>query len=502
MSLNLQSLTQKIKSFLFKNSTPGQTFAKNTFWLSVSNVGGRLIRAFIVIYAARVLGAGEWGAFSYAITLVAFLSIFTDFGMNSILTREVAKRDASGNYVQVLSTAFCIKILFLLISMVFVIVATPYLTNLDAVKSILPLVALILAFDSLRDFGTSLIRAYEKMEWEAGLFIFTNLAIVVAGFLLLSTSPTLLSFTYAYLIGTGAGTLATMFVLRDHARELFSNFSRGLVRPLITSAWPFALAGLLGGLMVNTDVLIIGWMRPAEDVGFYSAAQRIVLLLYILPSILSTSSFPLLSRLAGEGNHVRARAVLEKTLSLSFLLAFPITIGGILLGSHFVSFIFGSSFVPATRAMQVLLLTVPLNFAAIILSNAVFAYNQQKKLMIYAAVGGTLNIILDFVLIPHWGIAGASAATFFVQLVSITYLWMTAYRNLFAFHVLPSLKKIILASILMAASTIVLLHFTTLVPIVIGISALVYALVLYLFRESLISDALRIVRGASEDVSS
>lgn len=68
-------MLKRIKSFLFENQTVRQTVAKNTFWLTVSNVGGRLLRAVIIIYAARVLGAGEWGAFSYAITLAAFLTV-------------------------------------------------------------------------------------------------------------------------------------------------------------------------------------------------------------------------------------------------------------------------------------------------------------------------------------------------------------------------------------------------------------------------------------------
>ena len=40
---------KKIKAFLFKNTTAKQTIAKNTFWLSISNFGGRLIKAIIII---------------------------------------------------------------------------------------------------------------------------------------------------------------------------------------------------------------------------------------------------------------------------------------------------------------------------------------------------------------------------------------------------------------------------------------------------------------------
>lgn len=57
----------KIKSLPLKNKTLRQTVLKNTFWLAFLNIGGRLLRAIVIIYSARVLGAAEWGAFNYAI---------------------------------------------------------------------------------------------------------------------------------------------------------------------------------------------------------------------------------------------------------------------------------------------------------------------------------------------------------------------------------------------------------------------------------------------------
>jgi len=65
--------------------------AKNTFWLTVSNFGGRLIKAVIIIYAARALGTDGYGVFSYAMTLAGFLSLFVDPGVNGILIRDAGK---------------------------------------------------------------------------------------------------------------------------------------------------------------------------------------------------------------------------------------------------------------------------------------------------------------------------------------------------------------------------------------------------------------------------
>jgi len=71
-------MIRKITSFLFENRGTRQRIVKNTFWLFAGELFGRVLRAVIVIYAARALGVTEYGIFSYAVTLAAFFSIFSD----------------------------------------------------------------------------------------------------------------------------------------------------------------------------------------------------------------------------------------------------------------------------------------------------------------------------------------------------------------------------------------------------------------------------------------
>src|SRR5581483_8036084 len=120
---------KKIKSLLFKNSSTGQTIAKNTFWLGVANIGGRLLRALVIIYAARILGAAEWGVFAYATSLTGFVTSFIDLGISPILIRETAKGGETNRDAQILSTAFFIKLILLVLAIILVLVVAPHLTK-------------------------------------------------------------------------------------------------------------------------------------------------------------------------------------------------------------------------------------------------------------------------------------------------------------------------------------------------------------------------------------
>ncbi len=442
---------EKIKGLLFHNTGVKQTVAKNVFWLTVSNFGGRLLRSIIIIYSARVLGASEWGVFSYAISLIAFITVFTDIGISPILVRETAKsRDNATAQKEILSTSFFLKLILLAFGVVVVIFTAPQLTAVAGVKAILPIVVFILIFDTFRDFGFYLIRAMEKMEWEAMLYMTTNAAIVVLGFIFLKFSPKVALFTLSYALGTGVGLAATIFVLRKHFSGIFSNYSSAWAKSILTSAWPFAISGALGALMINTDILIIGWLRSAQDVGLYSVGQRIVQLLYVLPAVLSTSLFPTLARLAGKDDKKVSLAV-ERVLSFVYLAAIPMALGSVILGKGIINFVFGSGYADAVSSFQVLGITMLIDFPVAILSGMVFAYNRQKKLMIYSAIGGILNVVLDFILIPKFGIVGSAFATLAAQILSNIYLHWTA-RRLNNFVVLPHLKKVFFASAVMAVA--------------------------------------------------
>ncbi len=478
---------------LFQNKTTGQTVAKNAFWLGVSNLGGRLIKAVIIIYSARILGAHEWGLFSYAVSFAALITIFTDFGIGPILTKEASRTDDPTKKAQIISTAFFMKAALLLIAVLIVIFIAPSLSTIKEATFLFPIISLIIVFDTFQGLGFSLIRALEKMEWEAGFYLLTNILIVIFGFLTLRFYPNVQFFSYAYAAGIGIGAIATLFSLRHYFKKIFSNFKLKLVRSILGASWPFVISSVLGSLMINTDILLIGYFLSAKEVGLYSAADRIVQFLYLLPAILATSVFPTLSRLANK-NQERIKGVVEKILSMAYLISLPIVLGGIVLGGDMIRVIFGGAYAGSVLPLRILFATLSINFAAVIMSNIIFAYDRQRDLVKFAALGGLSNVVFDLILIPRFGISGSAVATFFAQVIANIYIWNKA-RKLVDFSVLPKLKKIVMASAVMAIIIFGLHRVGLNLFVNIGVGMTLYFGLLYLMKESLLKNLRAILRG-------
>jgi O-antigen/teichoic acid export membrane protein len=476
-------MLHKIKSFLFINSSEKQTVAKNTFWLTAGTVVSKTVRAILIIYAARVLGAAGYGIYSYVLSLAGFFTAFSDIGLTSLLTREAVKRpERVSAYI---STTFILKITVIIATVIVTMVVAPLFVKIEAAKALIPIVALILALDSLRNFGFSITRAQNRMEAEALLNVATDVSVVALGIFVLIASPTAYNLSLAYAAGLGLGLIYAIFAIGRHFKEAFGAFDRTLVKPILYAGLPFAIMGLLGSFMINIDTIVIGVFRTATDLGLYGVAQRPVQLLYIFPQLISTSLFPILSKLIREKQTEKIKRILERSIIAVMALALPLTLGGIILAPAIIQLFFGAEYAGAVLAFQLLLLTLITVFPGNIIGNAIFAYDEQKIFIVSTLGGAIFNTTLDLILIPPYGIAGSAVATILSQIVANGVMWWKMQKvNRLSFG--RRLNKIIAASLLMGLCVFGLniSGANVIVSIIIGIG--IYFGALYLLKEPLL----------------
>lgn len=426
-------MLKKLSGFLLNNHSRRQTIAKNTFWLFLGNIGSKLIRSVLIIAAARMLGAREWGTFSYALSIATLFTIFTDFGLNAVITRESTRDLEKQNeyFITALVAKACIAVVITIVVIAISPTLLPYLTNADdaaVVAAVLPVVMLISVFDALRDFAASLSRAWEKMEIESIIQLTTNVVIVAVGLGALWIAPTSRSLGIGYAAGTGIGMIAAFYPFRRYFADARKQFSPKLLVPLLKSSWPFGMTALMGVVMLNTDSVMIGRFLDVAQVGLYSAGQRVIMLLFSIPVIVATAFFPSFSKLAIDPDRNKLKTTLEKSIGLMGLLAIPLTVGGVLLGRAIVNTLFGGEYDGAVLAFQVMCLTLIPVFFATILNNAVFAIDKEEVLLPYIGIGVIGNFLFNLLLIPIAGIAGAATSTVITQTASAAYLYAKAKK--------------------------------------------------------------------------
>lgn len=484
-----------IKNFFLKNTSTGQTIAKNTFWLFFGQIVSRLIRVIIVVYGARILGVSDWGAFSYALAIAAFFTIFLDFGINAVITREsihdLKKQE------EYFATSLIIKIIAFVALSILIISFAPEVVgwftkgeDTGKIMALIPFVILIMGFDGLRDFAATLSRAWEKMEIESFIQITTNTVIVVASFIALAFVVSPQSLAIGYTVGTGVGMCMAFWPFRHYLKDIFKKIKPALFKPIVYAAWPFGMLGLVGVINLNIDVVMLGWYRSLETVGQYSSAQKIAQLMQSIPGLISIAFFPALVKALKTDQFKR---LFEKSTRVLFVLVVPIIIFSIIYAQEIIFFLFGEQYIPASRTFQIMSLTFMTTFFGASFGNALFALGKEKKLLTYIGVGIVGNVLFNILFIPEFGSSGAALSTVLVSFITIAYLYFVLKKQL-AFSVFKKMGRIGLATIFMVVFSYVLwiIHVHVIIAGIISIAA--YAGLLFSLKEEALHDVVGIIK--------
>lgn len=404
---------------LFVNQSVKQIIAKNIFWLFLGQIISRLLRSILIIYSARVLITEQWGLLSYILSTVGFLTIFTDFGSNAFATRELSK---NANFLnQINATLLILKSLSIAFIAIIIFFILPKI-NIN-LASFSFLILLLIIFDSLRDFNYAKIRAQEKMEIEGLIQIITNIFIVIISFTFFYLSKNLKSLILGYVIGAGLGTIISSYYTKLNLKNIFKNFSKELIKPLILSGFPFEITNIIGIIFLNIDIITIGLFKNIEYISWYATSQRIVQIGYLIPLIITTAFLPTLTKIKDQKEKVKT--FVKNSLILTSGLSIFAALTSYLFAETIITLIYGEKYILAAPIFQKISLTYIPVFIFLTINNMLFIYKKTKELSWCLFVTILIKIIINSFFAKILGINGLIYSTIFIETLIVVYVFYT-----------------------------------------------------------------------------
>ena len=184
-----------------------------------------------------------------------------------------------------------------------------------------------------------------------------------------------------------------------------------LGRELIRFSLPLLFSGILSFVMNWTDTLMLGYYKSSEVVGLYNAASPLARLIRIF---LSSAAFlypPMASRLYAQNKMNEMKRVYQILTKWVFLLTLPLFSIMFLFPEATINFFFGSKYLPATLALRILALAFMFHTFLGLNGLSLVVIGESKFIMTANLVSAVLNIILNALLIPIYGMEGAAIAT-------------------------------------------------------------------------------------------
>lgn len=393
---------------------------QNTGILLLVNIIGAVIGFLMAAVLGRGLGDSGFGQYSFVMTWLLSLTLFAEFGLSTVLTRDLALDPGKTNGY--LINSLISKTLLSLPAALIILIFAPQISPEQNPEVIAALRwGIIFLYSGLfYSSFTAIFKAHQIMTPILWLTLGGQIVLLVGTvILLLGQQPLFTIIAWNGLSQSLQTLLASIFYRKvishyestDYDPHVRGGINKVLIKSILTRAWPFALAGFLAALQLRANILILAYLQGDQALGWYAAANRFVETGKQLPGAFYAAVLPALAAMAGDSNQSRD---LQKTLSQArlSLLAFSLlaTIGAIFLARFILTLTYGTAYQPATLTLQILTFTLIPATQNSLLIIYLYARSDEKFVNFLMAVGIIINLSLCFWLIPIWGPAGTALA--------------------------------------------------------------------------------------------
>lgn len=394
----------------------------NTFWMMAEKIIRGVSVLVVSIYVARYLGPEQFGILSYAVSFVAIFSGIGTLGLDNIVIRNLV-RDPD-NRDTILGTAFSLKIGGSVALIGIVLIAMGFTSAEFSTKILVFIISCGMLFKSL-----NVIDFFFQAQVKAKYITFSQLITVVISLsaqiaLIIMKMPLIWFAGVIALENMIMGiALISMYLIEKRTISRW-RFGKSVANSLLKDSWPLFLATLLNMIYLRIDQVMIKEMLTNELLGNYAAAVRLSEAWYIIPMTIAASFFPAVID-AKKDNDDIFKERMQFLFGLLFWSAIIISIPTVFLSEHIIHFLYGNKYIYSASVLRIHIWTCLFVFLYVASSKYLLAENLVLIVLFQTAVAAAINVVLNMILIPRYGIAGAAWASLFAQMATILSLLVT-----------------------------------------------------------------------------
>ena len=173
-------------------------------------------------------------------------------------------------------------------------------------------------------------------------------------------------------------------------------------------------------IYLSVDKIMLEHFVSSSAVAYYDQAEKIVKIPLAFITVLSTVMMPRLASQFADGNQKQLKIYLSKTIQFSCFLAFPMMFGIAGIASSLIPWYLGSEFIPVAQAIKVLSPIILLCSLVGISGDQYLVATKQTHIMTVSYFcAAFMNLLIDALLIPRYGVLGAAIGTIIAYLVSV-----------------------------------------------------------------------------------
>ena len=231
---------------------------------------------------------------------------------------------------------------------------------------------------------------------------------------LLATGKSILWFALAMSVDYMVLGFVLYATYRKHrGPKLSVSLSTG--KRILKKSYHYILSGMMVAIYLQTDKLMLKQMLGETSVGYYTVGTTVCGLWSFVLAAIIDAVYPTIIRL-----HKQSKEAFEKKnrqlYAIVFYLSVVVSIGFFVLGDYLIIFMYGEEYRASSVILKIATWYTGFSYLGVARSAWVVCENKQKYLKYIAMGAAIVNVVLNALLIPVWGGAGAAVASLMAQL--------------------------------------------------------------------------------------
>lgn len=395
--------------------------ARNSFFSLLGQITVKALSVVFAIFVVRRLGDTGYGLYTTALAYVGMLAILSDLGLAPYMVREVAKNPDRTSAL--FANAVLLRLMLSAGTLVVIVGSALILRRSPELVLGTAIAACTLFIYAVAGPIESLFIARERLDFLSLMNVLQQMGFVVLGTVALVSG---LGFTGLLVASLGSLMLATAAGWRLLRRTGGAQWRPNprLWPALLKAALPFGVIGFSLGLSYKVDTVLLQYFYGDAVTGWYNAAYNLIFLVMMVSHAVNLALYPALCRQYA-ADPKRMPALYTQALKYLFVIAIPIAVGTTVLAKPLIRLLYTDQFAPSVLPLQILIWVLPLMFLTELLGNVTIIHDQEKKVARALLVSTAVNVALNLVLIPRWGLLAASVVTVLTEMILAgQYLWL------------------------------------------------------------------------------
>ena len=403
-------------------SAPTNKALRNVTWLFGEKCLTMGLSLAVSIMLARNLGVSDFGKLNYLLSYIALLVPFSSLGLNSLVVRELVNRDRELGLI--LGVALSLRWIgggaVILIIFLITLIFPPSLLISNNWVILGAIGSSFIALQVFDSYFQSLVKSKYVVVTRSIVLIVSSSINLLAVILELSLDY-FLAIAVMNPILTGLGLYT--FYRRESKCSIKLKFEVKYAINLISQSKWLIFSGFMAIVYLKIDQIMIGDILGSDELGVYSVAVRLSEVWYFFPTAIVVSFFPKL--LKSKNDNQLYMENLQKLCDCLFWLGITVAIFVGLVSNFAVTYLYGEDYSMASDVLNVHVWAGVFIFIRALLSKWLISEGLLKFSLFTHGIAAVINVVLNYIWIPQYGIVGAAFATLISYATSSYFvLWL------------------------------------------------------------------------------